>query len=51
MINPFVAAGEEHARSTRLTLASIADDLSPGDSVVCMGIGSGLNAGVLELQW
>ena len=34
-----------------ITLASVADELSPGDSVVCMGIGSGLNAGVLELQW
>ena len=34
-----------------ITLAAAADDLSPGDSVVCMGIGSGLNAGVLELQW
>ena len=34
-----------------ITLAAVADDLSVGDSVVCMGIGSGLNAGVLELQW
>jgi 3-oxoacyl-[acyl-carrier-protein] synthase III len=34
-----------------ITLASIADTLSPGDSIVCMGIGSGLNAGVLELCW
>lgn len=34
-----------------ITLAAVADELSPGDSVVCMGIGSGLNAGVLELQW
>ena len=34
-----------------ITLAAVAEDLSPGDSVVCMGIGSGLNAGVLELQW
>ncbi|MCB0968763.1 MAG: 3-oxoacyl-ACP synthase III [Ilumatobacter sp.] len=34
-----------------ITLAAVADDLAPGDSVVCMGIGSGLNAGVLELQW
>ncbi len=34
-----------------ITLAVVADDLSTGDSVVCMGIGSGLNAGVLELQW
>jgi 3-oxoacyl-[acyl-carrier-protein] synthase-3 len=34
-----------------ITLASVADTLSPGDSVLCMGIGSGLNAGVLELLW
>lgn len=34
-----------------ITLASIADTLSPGDSVLCMGIGSGLNAGVIELRW
>ena len=34
-----------------ITLASVADTLSPGDSVLCMGIGSGLNAGVIELRW
>ncbi len=34
-----------------ITLASVADTLSPGDSVLCLGIGSGLNAGVLEIQW
>lgn len=34
-----------------ITLASVADRLSPGDSVLCMGIGSGLNAGVIELLW
>jgi len=34
-----------------ITLAVVADELVPGDSVLCMGIGSGLNAGVLELQW
>ena len=25
--------------------------IGDGDSVVCMGIGSGLNAGVIELRW
>ena len=34
-----------------ITLAAVADELSPGDSVLCMGIGSGLNAGVIEIQW
>jgi 3-oxoacyl-[acyl-carrier-protein] synthase-3 len=34
-----------------ITLASVADTLEPGDSVLCMGIGSGLNAGVIEIQW
>ena len=34
-----------------ITLALEADKLSPGDSVLCLGIGSGLNAGVLEIQW
>jgi 3-oxoacyl-[acyl-carrier-protein] synthase-3 len=33
------------------TLAHYADTLSAGDRVLCMGIGSGLNAGVLELAW
>jgi 3-oxoacyl-[acyl-carrier-protein] synthase-3 len=34
-----------------ITLAKVADTLSSGDTVLCMGIGSGLNAGVLEIQW
>ena len=34
-----------------ITLAKDTDSLSPGDTVLCMGIGSGLNAGVLEIQW
>ncbi|HEY5662593.1 MAG TPA: 3-oxoacyl-ACP synthase III [Ilumatobacter sp.] len=34
-----------------ITLAKVADSLSPGDSVLCLGIGSGLNAGLLEIQW
>ena len=34
-----------------ITLAKEAEALSPGDTVLCLGIGSGLNAGVLEIQW
>jgi len=34
-----------------ITLASVADELAAGDVVLCMGIGSGLNVGVIELQW
>lgn len=33
------------------TLASIADSLVAGDRILCMGIGSGLNASVIELRW
>lgn len=34
-----------------ITLASVTDSLSPGDAVLCMGIGSGLNAGVIDVRW
>ena len=33
------------------TLARVSDTLEPGDRVLCMGIGSGLNASVIELLW
>lgn len=33
------------------TLAQTADTLTAGDRVLCMGIGSGLNAAVIELLW
>ncbi len=33
------------------TLAHVADTLSAGDRVLCLGIGSGLNASALELLW
>ena len=33
------------------TLSTVADDLSPGDRVLLMGIGSGLNCSVVELVW
>ena len=34
-----------------ITLASVADSLEEGDKVLCLGIGSGLNAAVIELIW
>lgn len=34
-----------------ITLAGVTDTLAEGDRVLCMGIGSGLNAGVIEVQW
>ena len=34
-----------------ITLASVVDTLSPDDRVLCMGIGSGLNAGVIDIRW
>ena len=33
------------------TLARVAESLDPGDRVLCLGIGSGLNAAVIELLW
>lgn len=37
--------------SVPFTLAGQADSLAPGDRVLLMGIGSGLNASVLEIAW
>jgi 3-oxoacyl-[acyl-carrier-protein] synthase-3 len=37
--------------SVPFTLAGQADSLAPGDRVLLMGIGSGLNASVLEIVW
>lgn len=34
-----------------ITLASVADELTRGDVVLCMGIGSGLNVALIELRW
>ena len=33
------------------TLATAAATLAPNDRVLCLGIGSGLNAAVVELRW
>ena len=37
--------------SIPFTLAQQVDDLRPGDRVGCLGIGSGLNASVIEIAW
>ena len=37
--------------SVGFTLAGCTDDLQPGDRVLLMGIGSGLNATCLEIRW
>ena len=34
-----------------ITLASVADRIQPGDRVLCMGIGSGLNTSFTEIVW
>ncbi|MEO1061774.1 MAG: 3-oxoacyl-ACP synthase III [Actinomycetota bacterium] len=33
------------------TLAAVQDTLEPGDVVLCMGAGSGINASITELRW
>jgi acyl-CoA:acyl-CoA alkyltransferase len=34
-----------------ITLASVQDQIQPGERVLCMGIGSGLNASLTEIVW
>jgi 3-oxoacyl-[acyl-carrier-protein] synthase-3 len=34
-----------------ITLASVQDDIKPGDRVLCLGIGSGLNTSATEILW
>ncbi len=34
-----------------MTLSEQAESLSPGDRVMCLGVGSGLNTAMLELAW
>jgi len=34
-----------------ITLASVEDQIKPGQRVLCLGIGSGLNTSALEILW
>jgi 3-oxoacyl-[acyl-carrier-protein] synthase-3 len=34
-----------------ITLASVQDQIQPGQRVLCMGIGSGLNTSFSEILW
>lgn len=43
--------GNQGPAAIPFTLAQNAPNLSAGDRVLCMGIGSGLNAAVIELLW
>ena len=37
--------------SIPFTLARVQDEINAGDRVLCMGMGSGLNASVVEIIW
>ena len=39
------------AHSGRGTLALEAERLEPGQRVLCLGVGSGLNTAMLEIEW
>ena len=47
----FPSYGNIGPASVPFTLATTQDTLSPGDRVLMMGIGSGLNASCMELVW
>jgi len=47
----FPTRGNIGPASVPFTLARVADDLESGGRIACMGIGSGLNAAVIEIVW
>lgn len=47
----FPTRGNIGPASVPFTLALHADRLSAGDRIACMGIGSGLNSAVIEIEW
>jgi 3-oxoacyl-[acyl-carrier-protein] synthase-3 len=47
----FPKYGNTGPASVPITLASVQDELSAGDRVLCMGIGSGLNTSFTEIMW
>ena len=47
----FPIRGNIGPASVPFTLAYVADDFVAGDRIACMGIGSGLNSAILEIEW
>lgn len=47
----FPTRGNIGPASIPFTLALNAEGLTPGDRIACMGIGSGLNSAVIEIEW
>jgi 3-oxoacyl-[acyl-carrier-protein] synthase-3 len=47
----FPTLGNVGPAAIPITLADIAHRIEPGERVLCMGMGSGLNASILELEW
>jgi 3-oxoacyl-[acyl-carrier-protein] synthase-3 len=47
----FPTLGNVGPAAIPITLASVADRIQPGERVLCMGMGSGLNASGLEIVW
>lgn len=47
----FPTLGNVGPAAIPITLADVADRIQPGERVLCMGMGSGLNASILELEW
>ena len=47
----FPTRGNVGPAAIPMALASVQDDLRPGERVLCMGIGSGLNTAATELVW
>lgn len=47
----FPTLGNVGPAAIPITLAEVADRIEPGHRVLCMGMGSGLNATILEIEW
>ncbi|HLQ81767.1 MAG TPA: 3-oxoacyl-ACP synthase III [Brachybacterium sp.] len=43
--------GNVAAEAVPMTLAHVQDDIEPGQRVLLMGVGSGLNTAMMEVQW
>lgn len=47
----FPTYGNVGPAAVPITLAGVQDRITPGERVLCMGIGSGLNTSVTEIRW